>query len=278
MTVAIVATAIALALIAWLLARPWLRRRARAGYAAEPLPQPVRAALLRAPLYRRLPHGLRARLEELVRIFVREKEFVGCNGLDVTDAMRVRIAVPACLLVLNRDAHVYDELRSILVYPDEFVVHEEYEEDGVVVEGERVLAGQSWDTSRIILSWRDVVEAGDGYDVVLHEFAHWLDEEAGAANGAPLLATRRDYERWARVMQRAYDALAARAAAGDEETLIDPYGAEDEAEFFAVATETFFGLPRELRAEDPELYEELARFYALDPASWQKGPTGHTTG
>jgi Mlc titration factor MtfA (ptsG expression regulator) len=266
-TVPVVATLVALALVAWLLAGPWLRRRARARYAAEPLPDALRAALLRAPLYRRLPAELRPRLEERVRIFVREKEFVGCDGLAVTDAMRVRIAVPACLLVLNRDAHVYDELRSILVYPDEFVVREEYEEDGVVVEGERTLAGQSWDTSRVILSWRDVVEAGDGYDVVLHEFAHWLDEEAGSANGAPLLATRRDYDRWATVMRRAYESLAERADAGHD-TLLDPYGAEDEAEFFAVATETFFGLPWELREEDPELYAELAKFYGLDPASW----------
>jgi Mlc titration factor MtfA (ptsG expression regulator) len=267
MTILLLATAFGAALIAWMLARPWLRRRARARYAAEPLPDPLRSALYRVPLHRRLPPDVRARLEPLVRIFVREKEFVGCNGLTVTDAMRVRIAVPACLLVLNRDAHLYDELRSILIYPDEFVVREQYEEDGVVVEGERVLSGQSWDTSRVILSWRDVVEAGEGYDVVLHEFAHWLDEEEGAANGAPLFATRRDRERWADVMKRAYETLAERADAGDE-TLLDPYGAEDEAEFFAVATETFFGLPRELRAEDPELYAELARLYGLDPAGW----------
>jgi Mlc titration factor MtfA (ptsG expression regulator) len=267
MTVPVVATLVAALLIAWILARPWLRRRLRARYAAEPLPDALRAALLRAPLYRRLPAELRPRLEQRVRVFIREKEFIGCDGLSVTDAMRVKIAVPACLLVLNRDGHGYDELRSILVYPDEFVVREEYEEDGVVVEGERTLAGQAWDTSRVILSWRDVVEAGDGYDVVLHEFAHWLDEEAGAANGAPLLATRRDYERWAQVMRRAYESLAARADAGDD-TLLDPYGAEDEAEFFAVATETFFGLPRDLRAEDPELYAELAGFYRLDPAAW----------
>jgi Mlc titration factor MtfA (ptsG expression regulator) len=267
MTVLVFATLFAAALIAWMLARPWLRRRARAQYAAEPLPDALRAALLRTPLYRRLPAELRPGLEERVRIFVREKEFVGCDGLTVTDGMRVRIAVPACLLVLNRDAHLYDDLRSILVYPDEFVVREEYEEDGVVVERERSLSGQSWDTSRVILSWRDVVEAGDGYDVVLHEFAHWLDEEAGAANGAPLLATHRDRERWASVMQRAYEALAERADAGDD-TLLDPYGAEDEAEFFAVATETFFGLSRELRDEDPDLYAELAKLYRLDPANW----------
>ena len=162
---------------------------------------------------------------------------------------------------------MFDELRAILVYPDEFVVRDDVEEDGVVTARERVLAGQSWDTARILLSWRDVRAAGDGYNVVIHEFAHYLDQEEGAANGAPLLDGPRDYARWADVMQRAYDELEARAAAG-EDTLLDPYAAEDEAEFFAVASETFFELPRELRTEHPELYRELSGFYRLDPASW----------
>lgn len=268
MTVLLVLTALAAAFVGWLLLRPTLRRRTRERLLDAPAPAAVLAALDDVPLWRRVPKELRPALEARVRLFVAEKRFVGCGALEVTDAMRVAVAVPACLLVLNRDAHLYDELRSILIYPDEFVVREEFDEDGVVVEGERTLSGQSWDTSRVILSWRDVQEAGEGYDVALHEFAHWLDEEEGSANGAPLLATRRDYDRWAKVMRRAYETLAERADAGDDSTLLDPYGAEDEAEFFAVATETFFGLPVELRDEDPELYEELARFYGLDPARW----------
>ena len=179
----------------------------------------------------------------------------------------VAIAAQACLLMLNRSARIFDELRAILVYPDEFVVRDAVEEDGVVTERERALSGESWDTSRIILSWRDVRDAGDGYNVVLHEFAHYLDLEGGAANGAPLLDGPRDYARWARVMRRAYDALAARSRAG-EATLLDPYGSEDEAEFFAVATEAFFELPRELAADHPDVYAELSRFYRLDPARW----------
>lgn len=268
MTALLVATAIAIALLAWFVGEPWLRRRRRERLGARPLSAERRHELLRWPLYARVPADLRARLDALIAIFVHEKEFVGCGGLEVTDSMRLGIAAQACLLVLNRDLHVFDELRSILIYPDEFVVEERFEEDdGIVTEGERVLSGQAWDTSRVILSWRDVEDAGDGYNVVLHEFAHYLDEEDGGANGVPLLASRRDHERWAKVMQRAYDELAARADA-DEDTLLDPYGAEHESEFFAVATETFFELPRELRDEDPELYAELVRFYGLDPATW----------
>ncbi len=261
------ALAVAVLLLGWIVGAPLARRRRRAALLASPLPAATRAALARSHAWRRLPPALRPRLAERVQVFLAEREFVGCGGLTVTDAMRIEIAAQACLLLLNRSEHVFDELRAILVYPDEFVVRDDVEEDGVVTARERVLAGQSWDTARILLSWRDVRAAGDGYNVVIHEFAHYLDQEEGAANGAPLLDGPRDYARWADVMQRAYDELEARAAAG-EDTLLDPYAAEDEAEFFAVASETFFELPRELRTEHPELYRELSGFYRLDPASW----------
>lgn len=267
MTTLLVAVAIGLALIAWLIGAPWWRRRQRERLANLPLPSAWREELERWESYRRVPQALRPRLEALVRIFLAEKQFVGCNGVVVTDEMRVAIAFQACLLVLGIDEHVFDELRTILVYPDEFVVQESWDEDGIVTEGESVLSGQAWDTSRIILSWRDVEEAGDGYNVVLHEFAHYLDEEAGAINGAPRLATPADHDRWSQVMQQAFEELRARAEAG-EETFLDPYGAHDEAEFFAVATETFFELPQELAAEHPALYAELKAYYRLDPAQW----------
>jgi MtfA peptidase len=267
MTALVVALAIATLVLGWIVGTPLLQQRRRARLLASPLPRPARATLARTRAWRRLPRALRPRLAERVRVFLGEHEFVGCGGLALTAAMRIEIAAQACLLILNRSEHVFDELRAILVYPDEFVVRDDVEEHGVVTERERALAGQSWDTARILLSWRDVQDAGDGYNVVIHEFAHYLDQEEGAANGAPLLDGPRDYARWADVMQRAFDELEARAAAG-EDTLLDPYGIEDEAEFFAVASETFFELPRELRAEHPELYAELAGFYRLDPAQW----------
>jgi Mlc titration factor MtfA (ptsG expression regulator) len=267
MTALVVALTIAALVLGWIVGTPLLRHRRRARLLASPLPGPERAALARTRAWRRLPQALRPRLAERVRVFLAEHEFVGCGGLVVTDPMRVEIAAQACLLILNRSGHVFDELRAILVYPDEFVVRDDVEEHGVVTERERALSGQSWDTSRILLSWRDVEDAGDGYNVVIHEFAHYLDQEEGAANGTPLLDGPRDYARWAEVMQRAFDELEARAAAG-EQTLLDPYGIEDEAEFFAVASESFFELPRELESAHPELYAELAGFYRLDPAQW----------
>jgi Mlc titration factor MtfA (ptsG expression regulator) len=267
MTALLVALAIGALVLAWIVGAPLVRRRRRSRLLARAPTAGEHGALARTRAWRRLPRALRPRLAQRVRVFLAEREFVGCGGLTVSDEMRTEIAAQACLLILNRSEHVFDELRSILVYPDEFVVHDDVEEHGVVTERQRTLAGQSWDTTRILLSWRDVLDAGDGYNVVIHEFAHYLDHEEGAANGAPLLDGPRDYARWADVMQRAFDELEARADEGAD-TLLDPYGIEDEAEFFAVASEAFFDLPRELRAEHPELYAELAGFYRLDPALW----------
>jgi Mlc titration factor MtfA (ptsG expression regulator) len=225
-----------------------------------------------APLYRQVPPALKARLESLIGVFVAEKSFVGCAGVEVTLAMKLAIATQACLLILNREDDVYDALETILIYPAAFLVPErDIDEAGVVTEEDRELVGQASSSGRIVLSWADIVEAGSGEaesaNVVLHEFAHYLDFEDGVGNGAPLLAATRDYRRWSEVMRAAYARVWHRVRRG-RDTVMDEYALEDEAEFFAVATETFFEQSRALKAEDPALYAELARFYQLDPAGW----------
>jgi Mlc titration factor MtfA (ptsG expression regulator)/transglutaminase-like putative cysteine protease len=244
----------------------------RAPRPSPPFPPAWRALLTNTvPLYARMPADLRLRLEPLTRTFLDRVQFVGCNGLVVTDDMRVTVAVQACLLIVRSGAS-YDDLRSVLLYPDEFLVEEsDVDEAGVVSEGTRVLSGQALDTSRIVLSWRDVLDSGtaeEAYNVVLHEFAHHLDHSIGGAltegasrNGTGVLAN------WHAVLEKEYDELCDAVERG-EPTLIDPYGAEHLAEFFAVATETFFELPGELKRAHPRLYAELARFYGLDVARW----------
>jgi hypothetical protein len=159
----------------------------------------------------------------------------------------------------------------VLVYPSQFVVPERwYDEDGVVTEEERVLAGQAWDVSRVVLSWEDVEGAGrdgDSYNVVIHEFAHYLDHEAGGADGAPWIGTGADRRRWAELLRQEFDRLQAAVERG-ETTFLDPYAAEDPAEFFAVASEAFFEQPAEFAHRQPDLYRELGRYYGLDPAAW----------
>lgn len=251
---------------------PLVRSRKRARLRQTGFQAGWRAILeTNAPLYRRLPAPLKPRLESLIGVFVAEKDYVGCAGVSVTDSMKLAIAVQACLLILNRKDDVYDQLRSILVYPAAFVVPErDVDAAGVVTEERRELVGQASDTGRIILSWADVERMAantETANVVLHEFAHYLDFEDGAGNGAPLLDEAHGYDRWSEVMRSAYARVWHRVRGGGG-TVIDDYALEDEAEFFAVATETFFEQSVALRQEDPALYGELARFYQLDPASW----------
>jgi len=238
----------------------------------EPFPADWVAVLQKVPLYQRMPEDLRHDLEPLVRQFFTDIEFVGCQGLEITDEMRLTIATQACVLVVSHGFDVLSELHSVLVYPTEFVVDEsDVDEAGVVTEGSRAISGQTLDTDKIILSWRDVQEAGqtnDGYNVVLHEFAHYLDHSVGGGLTADQIQTADgSTSTWHEVLDIEYQSLRDAVDRGAA-TLIDPYGAEDRAEFFAVATETFFELPRDLAQHHPALYSMLRDFYALDPAAW----------
>jgi hypothetical protein len=266
------APVIAIALVAtgvlgWLIGAPLWRARRRAAAMARPLAAATLSAIDRnVPAASLLPPELRPRLESLMAAFIAEKEFIGCNGLVVTDEMRATIAAMACLLVLGRRGH-YDQLHSVLVYPTAFWVEDEVEDEaGVVEQRRRVLSGEAWESSRIILSWEDVLEAarcpGEGYNVALHEFAHYLDAE-----GLGLGTGERTTAEWADDLAAEFEALLDAVDRG-EFTFLDPYAAEDEAEFFAVATEDFFERATELRAAHPRLYALLAEFYALDPAAW----------
>jgi len=260
--------AIACAVLAALLLPPLLRGRRRQQAFGHPLPLPVRDAIARnVPVTQRLPPALAQRLDGLVLSFLAEKDFVGCNGLEITDEIRATIAAQACLLLLGRRG-LYDDLQSILVYPGAFWVEDEvHDEDGLVTQRRRELSGEAWDSQRIILSWEDIEETAaapaDGYNVVLHEFAHYLDAEGrGLADGSG-----RALEAWRDELLAEYEALCATVDRG-EEPFLDPYAAEDEVEFFAVASEEFIECAAELRAAHPRLYSLLREFYAIDPAEW----------
>ena len=266
--------AAAIAVLAALLLPPLLRRRARARTLLMPLGEVQRAIVERhVPVARSLPAALRSRLEGLVTTFLAEKQFVGCNGLVIDEEVRVTIAAQACLLLLGRPGRVYDELRSILVYPSTFWVEDELEDDaGIVTPRRRELSGETWDSHRIILSWSDIEDKRgappDGYNVVLHEFAHYLEAEGlGVAPGPS--GARRATSTWLHELREAY-ARFAKSVDGGEEVFLDPYGAEDEAEFFAVATEDFVERPRLFSEECPDVYGLLREYYGIDPAGWSR--------
>ena len=255
--------------ITWIVGGSLLAARRRRRLLRYSLTEAERRTLTEwLPVGRRLPPELRDRLERLIAVFVGERCFVGCGGLTVTPEMKLAIASQACLLVLGRDTHVYDELRAVLVYPSQFIVPEQWhDEHGVVTDEERVLAGQAWDQSRIILSWEDVGargDDGDAFNVVIHEFAHYLDHESG---GAPWIRDATARRRWRQLLDAELERLRDAVEHG-ERTLLDPYAAEDRAEFFAVVSEAFFEEPRHLAQSLPELYAALRATYRLDPAAW----------
>lgn len=223
--------------------------------------------------YRHMPADLQLQLKQKIKQFLHEKTFVGCNGLEVTDEMRVTIAGRACMLLLNRETEVYPRLTHILIYPDIFQVpRKETQVGGVVVEHSQTLAGESWSDGRVVLAWHEVlhpsVEDGRAHDVVVHEFAHQLDSEDGVTDGAPPLPSTKAYRAWAAVMSREYERLQSSVQTGIE-TLIDPYGTTNPAEFFAVCSEAYFYESDALAYYHPHLYQEFYKFYRVDPRDWK---------
>jgi Mlc titration factor MtfA (ptsG expression regulator) len=212
-------------------------------------------------------------LKKHIQVFLAEKPFIGCGSLKLNDEMRVTVAAQACLLLLNRRTDCFPQLRQILLYPGAFVVDRVRSGPaGVLQEQRRALSGESWSQGQVILSWPDVLEGAavrdDGRNVVIHEFAHQLDQETGPANGAPALPGCARYAHWSKVLGEEFEGLQARTGTM-QPSLLSDYGASEPAEFFAVASEVFFEQPRLMVAEHPALYGELARFYCVDPANWE---------
>lgn len=265
--------ALALAVAAWLWGPPLAAALRRQRVCSQPFPPAWREILRRRmPVFARLPADVQLQLKKHAQVLLAEKPFIGCGGLVVSDEMRVLIATQAALLLLNRRAGYFPRLRQVLVYPGAFVVDRTATDPGGLAREERrVLAGESWQQGQVILSWDDVLagaaDPGDGRNVVIHEFAHQLDQEGGRANGAPLLGRRERYASWAAVLGSEFAALQQRLAQG-EDGLIEAYAATDPAEFFAVVSELFFERPAALAAAHPALYGELKGYYRSDPLSW----------
>ncbi len=259
---------------AWLagpaLVAAWRRRRVR----RQPFPAAWREVLRRRmPAFAKLPSDLQLQLKKHIQVLVAEKPFIGCAGMVITDEVRVLIAAQAALLLLHRQAGYFTRLRQILVYPGAFVVERSQPDElGLTHETRRALAGESWEQGQILLSWDDVLAGAadphDGHNVVIHEFAHQLDQERGRANGAPWLGRREGYASWARVLGAEFAALQMQLARGETPPVIAPYAATSPAEFFAVVSEHFFEQPGALAAAHPALYAEFTRCYRTDPLAW----------
>ncbi|MCG7521247.1 zinc-dependent peptidase [Ruegeria sp. Ofav3-42] len=263
---------IALALIAgFFLYRHWSKSQARQQLLSTPLTEHQRMIVeQQVPLIRRLPLDLRVKLDGKVNLFLNQVRFYGCDGLEVTEEMELAIAAQACLLIVNSDLW-YDHLTTILIYPNAFKSRQRRQEGYVVSEKEIVRTGESWDRGPVILSWTHsklgALNDHDGQNVVLHEFAHQVDDMSGGTNGVPILSDGQSFAEWERVFLTAYDDLV-RAVESGRHTVIDAYGATGHEEFFAVSVEVFFEKPRALKAEAPDVYAQLSKLFRLDPVSW----------
>ncbi|HEX6251375.1 MAG TPA: M90 family metallopeptidase [Gemmatimonadaceae bacterium] len=256
----------------------FLRQRRREQLRARPFPDSWRRVVERnVPMFRRLPAADQAELLGHVQVFLAEKRFEGCGGLELTDEMRVTIAAQACLLLLHRPTDYFPDLTSILLYPSEYTEHSVRRVDGDIwEEGPEARLGHTALRLRaMVLAWDAVQRATDNPsagNLVIHEFAHQLDFENHGSDGTPDLPTAADSAAWAQLMNEELQSLR-RAQATGTPTVLDTYGAQNHAEFFAVATEAFFQRPRALRSQHPRLYAAMQRYFRQDPASYSSEPT-----
>ncbi len=215
------------------------------------------------PIYQYLPEELKQQLKGHINVFLSEKYFQGQNDLKITDTIRVVIAAQACLLLLNRRTNYFPHLKTIIVYPSSFKNPNAHQDH-------LGRLGESWVRGPVVLSWKDAEHGAsnehDGRNVVIHEFAHQLDQEDGVSDGTPLLQSGH-IRTWGKVLGKEFRSLTIKAKC-KRRSFFDHYGATNAAEFFAVITEHFVEQPKTFHRKHPDLYQELKKYYHIDPLSW----------
>ena len=257
--------------------RKWGRHEARPS-TDDVSPDLWRTVEARLPALDMLNEEERQRLRELALDFLNAKEFTGGGDFDVTDEVRLGVALTACLLILNLGLDWFDGWVGIIVYPGDFVVpRQRTDASGVLHEYQDVLAGEAWQGGPVVVSWFD--EPPPGVNATLHEFAHKLDmKNGGMADGLPPLHPDMERHAWVETFGAAFADFRQRVRRAEwrgQETELDPYGAESPAEFFAVMSEAFFETPLLLQEQYPGVYAQLSRFYRQDPAPREAALTAH---
>lgn len=252
----------------------WLRQRRRQRILAKfkPKPELWQDTLDALPLLVGLTVDEQRRLQELALLFLHDKALEPVGGLELSDSMRLRLACLAALPILNLGLGWYRNWYSVVVYPSGFRARRHHVDEAAVVhEFTEDLVGEAWEQGPVLLSWEEVAASGHrhGFNVVIHELAHKLDMLSGHPNGLPPLHRTMRVEEWSAAFSAAYADLKQQLNAGLE-TAIDPYAAEDPAEFFAVLSEAFFELPHVVAATYPAVYQQLQAFYRQDPLARQE--------
>jgi MtfA peptidase len=266
----------------------WQTQREQAALRRRAIPDDLwKRTLVRYPFLQRHQPSDAAELRRLTSLFLDRKEFNTAGGLRLTDAMAVAVAAQAVLPILRLGLHRYDSFVGIVLHPDQVVARRETaDDDGVVHVYDEPLAGEAMLGGPLMLSWRDVRSAGPhlaqpdqgpAYNVVIHEFAHVLDlsNRVGDDNAPALPALPPDLPaaEWRQTLLTEFKRFVAQveategATAPSSQGVLDPYGAQSQAEFFAVASEAFFVSPAALQKHCAKLYGLFVRFYKQDPAT-----------
>jgi Mlc titration factor MtfA (ptsG expression regulator) len=264
---------IGLVIISYLYGKPVYVEFKRRQIRRQPFPQDWRKIIKhRIPYFSTMPTDLQLQLKKHIQVFIAEKEFIGQQGITINDDIKVTVAAQACLLLLNRKTGYYPNLHTIVIYPGAFVKKQlQADSIGLYSEQTSVMLGESWQLGKVILSWQHTVEGAktpdDGANVVIHEFAHQLDQENGNANGAPWLGKKGNYQTWSEILAFEFQQLRQKTEQG-ESSLFDSYGATNAAEFFAVASEVYFEQSIILYNHHRALYQQLQSYYQVDPVNW----------
>ncbi|MCP4189133.1 MAG: zinc-dependent peptidase [Planctomycetaceae bacterium] len=254
----------------------WLKRRRRQQIISQPFPAEWDLVLRQnVKQFGMLTDQEQNQVRNTLAVFVAEKHWEGCGGLTISDEVKVTISALIAILVLGLDEQYFEYVLSILVYPDAYVASGKHVvEGGFIVEGDSAREGEAWYRGPVILSWSDVLLSGRGnsrgHNLVFHEFAHQLDMLNGrVADGIPPLESPAEMKDWEQLIHRTYRQLCERCSEG-QPTVFDCYGATNIAEFFAVATETFFEKPQQFQRHHEELYGIFRSYYRQDPLDWLK--------
>jgi len=248
----------------------WLKKRRRKKILAQPWPSDWSTWLNEnVRISRRISKQEMSKLQQCVKIFIAEKTWEGIDGLEIDDEIRVTVAAQACLMLLGTEDFYFEKVITLILFPHPF---ERQAQHGLTIGGVEIRAGEAWQGGPVALAWSEVLQGGrnpsDGHNVVIHEFAHVVDGLDGEMGGDLWFDSPELAEEWSEVLKREFHALRQAKEKGIP-TVLDDYGATNEAEFFAVATETFFEKPHPLSRKHPQLFRLLKAFYNIDPSQWQ---------
>jgi Mlc titration factor MtfA (ptsG expression regulator) len=251
----------------------WLTERRRKHLLETPFPAAWLEILeTNVAIYKQLAADQQQHLRDLVQVFIAEKHWEGCGGLELDDEIRVTIAGTGCQMLLGRDHDLFARVATILVYPSTVIIPPQ--PIGVFMfprgpVGETAVVGQATQIGTVILSWdnalRGAINAEDGRNTVIHELAHQIDMLDGRADGTPPMEPP-ELRQWGHAFEAAFLEHKARASRGEHGLLRD-YAITNEAEYFAVAAEVFFEKPHQLREALPDVYASLVTYFGLDLAN-----------